>query len=118
MIFDVITANEKQEKSKFYLGKTVEVVVPEIIWKVVIDETSDKKKATVIIFRNLTEQLEKLKIFTKFTPPCNSKCSRLQRKINNQPNKLIYCCKVDEVKNKIEELPDYVINGNFEILIK
>lgn len=93
------------------------LAVPEMIWKLVIDENSDDKKATVIIFRNLPQQLDDLKLFTKFIPPCSTICGQFQQKSNDSRNKQIYCCTVDEVQEKIEELPIEYRNKKFDILI-
>lgn len=112
-----IPSDDNVKKPKFFLGIGIVVVVPEMIWKLVVDDNSSRKKAVVIIFRNLAKELEDLNIFTNFIPPCNSICSRFKPKGTDEPTKLIYCCTVDEVKNKIEELPTDDIKGDFDLLI-
>ncbi|XP_065215854.1 uncharacterized protein LOC135842357 [Planococcus citri] len=92
----------------------VPVFVPELIWKLVIDENYEvnEKKAIVIVLGNLTEELTNLKIFFKLKlPSCQNTCRDFQWDGIDRPN--VSCCEVNEVKHLIEELPDIVHKENF-----
>ncbi|XP_065202655.1 uncharacterized protein LOC135833002 [Planococcus citri] len=100
----------------FYLNER-NVAVPEMIWKMVVDENYrvNNKKAIVIIIRNISKELENLNIFAEIKPPsCQKTCGDFGWTSIDKPN--VYCCEVNEVKNLINELPDIAGKQNFDML--
>ncbi|XP_065213958.1 uncharacterized protein LOC135841085 [Planococcus citri] len=121
LTFNFKASEKLPDENKFFLNyrsvcPKLLVPVPELFWKLVIDDTVTyltRKSAIVIIMYNVTEVLTSLNIFAPFQKPCESKCNQLQWSGIEKPN-LVYCCNVREVKRIITEFPTDIHSGHFD----